>query len=118
MEKCERRRVFQGGDPSYLPAQIQGLVEKHDLVNKPKPKKKTVDKSFMSGYNLRVEDYTKQNFSKILKKIIFYTVAILVIFLSVYFIIILDTDWHRIGSGEGILKQLSYFVGLDFKIMP
>ena len=60
----------------------------------------------MSGYNLRVEDYTKQNFSKILKKIIFYTVAILVIFLSVYFIIILDTDWHRIGSGEGILKQL------------
>ena len=56
----------------------------------------------MSGYNLRVEDYTKQNFSKILKKIIFYTVAILVIFLSVYFIIILDTDWHRIGSGEGI----------------
>ena len=48
----------------------------------------------MSGYNLRVEDYTKQNFSKILKKIIFYTVAILVIFLSVYFIIILDTDWQ------------------------
>ena len=72
----------------------------------------------MGSYNLRVEDYTKQNFSKILKKIIFYTVAILVIFLSVYFIIILDTDWHRIGSGEGILKQLSYFVGLDFKIMP
>ncbi len=72
----------------------------------------------MSGYNLGVEDYTKQNFSKILKKIIFYSIAILVIFLSVYFIIILDTDWHRIGSGEGILKQLSYFVGLDFKIMP
>ena len=39
----------------------------------------------MSGYNLGVEDYTKQNSSKILKKIIFYTIAILVIFLSVYF---------------------------------
>ena len=52
LEKGEKIRVFQGGDPSYLPAQIQGLVEKHDLVNKPKPKKKTVDKPFMSGYNL------------------------------------------------------------------
>ena len=72
----------------------------------------------MSSYNLGVDDYSKQNSTKILKKILFYTVAIIVIFLSVYFIIILDTDWHRIGSGDGILKQLSYFVGLDFKIMP
>ena len=72
----------------------------------------------MSEFNLNIEAYTKQNSTKIFKKIIFYTSAILIIFLSVYFIIILDTDWHRIGSGEGILKQLSYFVGLDFKIIP
>ena len=71
----------------------------------------------MSGYNLGIEEYTKQNSSKILKKITFYTVAILIIFLSVYFIIILDTDWHRIEGG-GILKQLSYFIGLDLKIVP
>ena len=71
----------------------------------------------MSGYNLGIEEYTKQNSSKILKKITFYTIAILVIFLSVYFIIILDTDWHRIEGG-GILKQLSYFIGLDLKIVP
>ena len=72
----------------------------------------------MSEFNINIEAYTKQNSTKIFKKAIFYTSAILIIFLSVYFIIILDTDWHRIGSGEGILKQLSYFVGLDFKIMP
>ena len=72
----------------------------------------------MSGYQLTIEDYSKQNSSKIFKKFIFYISLITVIFLSVYFIIILDTDWHRIGSGAAILKQLSYFVGLDMKIMP
>ena len=64
----------------------------------------------MSGYQLTIEDYSKQNSSKIFKKFIFYISLIAVIFLSVYFIIILDTDWHRIGSGAAILKQLSYFI--------
>ena len=72
----------------------------------------------MSGYQLSIEDYSKQNSSKIYKKIIFYTSLISIIFLSVYFIIILDTDWHRIGSGKAILEQLSYFIGLDVSIMP
>ena len=56
----------------------------------------------MSGYQLSIEDYSKQNFQN-LQKIIFYTSLISIIFLSVYFIIILDTDWHRIGSGQAIL---------------
>ena len=50
LEKGEKLRVFQGGHPSYLPAQIQGLAEKHDEANKPRNnsklsfgKKKTVD---------------------------------------------------------------------------
>ena len=40
----------------------------------------------MSGYQLTIDDYSKQNSSKILKKIIFYVLLIAVIFLSVYFI--------------------------------
>ena len=69
----------------------------------------------MSGYQLSIEDYSKQNSGKIYKKIIFYTALIFIIFLSVYFIIILDTDWHRIGSGKAIIEQLSYFIGLDYR---
>ncbi len=54
LEKGKKLRVFQGGDPSYLPAQIQGLAEKHDEANKPKPKpkkKSILDKPFMNGYS-------------------------------------------------------------------
>ena len=40
LDKGEKLRVFQGGDPSYLPARAQGLAEKHDEANKPKPKPK------------------------------------------------------------------------------
>jgi hypothetical protein len=53
LEKGEKLRVFQGGDPSYLPAHVQGLAEKHDEANKPKPKpkSKTLDKPQANGYN-------------------------------------------------------------------
>jgi len=71
----------------------------------------------MESFVLDVNTYSQQNYKKIIKKIIFYITLIVVIFLSVYFIIVLDTDWHRIGSGGGVLEQLSYFVGLDFTIM-
>ena len=71
----------------------------------------------MQSFALDVESYSKQNSNKIIKKILFYISLVAIIFFSVYFIIILDTDWHRIGSGGGILEQLSYFVGLDFSIM-
>jgi phosphonate transport system permease protein len=69
-------------------------------------------------YQLAVNDYYKQNSSKIIKKIFFYLFLIIVIFFSIYFIILLDTDWHRIGSFQSILEQLSYFIGLDYSIMP
>jgi len=72
----------------------------------------------MSIYQLSIEDYSKQNSVKIYKKILFYAALISVIFLSVYFIIILDTDWHRIGTGKAIIEQLKYFIGLDVSIMP
>ena len=53
LDRGEKLRVFQGGDPSYLPARAQGLVEKHDEANKPKPKpkSKTFDKPLTNGYN-------------------------------------------------------------------
>lgn len=69
-------------------------------------------------YQLAVNDYYKQNSSKIIRKIFFYLFLIIVIFFSIYFIILLDTDWHRIGSFQSILEQLSYFIGLDYSIMP
>ena len=53
LDRGEKLRVFQGGDPSYLPARAQGLAEKHDAANKPKlkPKKKTIlDKPTTNGY--------------------------------------------------------------------
>ena len=34
LENGERLRVFQGGDPSYLPARAEGLALKHDNANK------------------------------------------------------------------------------------
>lgn len=51
----ERLRVFPGGDPSYLPAQSEGIAIKHDQANKvelPKIKKpkKRLDSAFASGY--------------------------------------------------------------------
>ena len=51
--KGEKLRVFQGGDPSYLPAHVQGVAEKHDEANKPKPKQKKksiLDKPLTNGY--------------------------------------------------------------------
>ena len=30
LDKGERLRVYQDGDPSYLPAQVEGVLEKHD----------------------------------------------------------------------------------------
>ncbi len=54
LDRGEKLRVFQGGDSSYLPAQVQGLAEKHDEANKPKPKpkkKSILDKPFANGYN-------------------------------------------------------------------
>lgn len=54
LEKGEKLRVFQGGDSSYLPARAQGIAEKHDEANKPKPKLKKnliLDKPFANGYN-------------------------------------------------------------------
>jgi phosphonate transport system permease protein len=71
----------------------------------------------MESFALDVDTYSQQNSKKIIKKIIFYISLVVIIVFSVYFIIVLDTDWHRIGSGGGILEQLSYFVGLDFTIM-
>ena len=71
----------------------------------------------MESFTLDVDTYSQQNSKKIIKKIIFYISLVVIIVFSVYFIIVLDTDWHRIGSGGGILEQLSYFVGLDFTIM-
>jgi len=62
LEKGEKLRVFQGGDPSYLPARIQGLAEKHDKLNKPtpRPKKKSIlDKPFTNGYN-STKDWKQQ----------------------------------------------------------
>lgn len=54
LDRGEKLRVFQGGDSSYLPARVQGLAEKHDAANKPKPKlnkKVTLDKPLTNGYN-------------------------------------------------------------------
>ena len=34
LENNERLRVYPGGDPSYLPAQAEGIALKHDAANK------------------------------------------------------------------------------------
>ena len=34
LENNERLRVYPGGDPSYLPAQAEGIELKHDTANK------------------------------------------------------------------------------------
>lgn len=34
LENNERLRVYPGGDPSYLPAQAEGIAVKHDNANK------------------------------------------------------------------------------------
>jgi len=54
LENNERLRVYPGGDPSYLPAQSDGLALKHDAANKPKPlkvKKKILDNPPNKGYD-------------------------------------------------------------------
>lgn len=56
LENNERLRVYPGGDPSYLPAQAEGIALKHDEANKAelpklrKPKKR-VGSPFSTGYN-------------------------------------------------------------------
>ena len=53
LENNERLRVYPGGDPSYLPAQAEGLAVKHDDANKvelPKLKNKISTKP-PSKYN-------------------------------------------------------------------
>ena len=54
LKNNERLRVYPGGDPSYLPAQSDGIATKHDAANKislPKVKKKILDKPVTNGYN-------------------------------------------------------------------
>lgn len=36
LQSGEKVRVFQGGDPSYLPAMSEGILQKHDDANKSK----------------------------------------------------------------------------------
>ena len=53
LENNERLRVYPGGDPSYLPAQAEGIAMKHDTANKvelPKLKNKISTKP-PSKYN-------------------------------------------------------------------
>ena len=48
LENNERLRVYPGGDPSYLPAQAEGIALKHDAANKvelPKLKNKIISKA-------------------------------------------------------------------------
>ena len=52
----EKVRVFHGGDPSYLPAHVDGIIAQHDSANKvetPKPqapvKSNKVKKKAISG---------------------------------------------------------------------
>ena len=49
LAKEERLRVFPGGDPSYLPAQVEGVIEKHDSSGKLRRKKNILDKPYNSG---------------------------------------------------------------------
>ncbi|MDB4349020.1 hypothetical protein OAA64_01715 [bacterium] len=54
LKNNERLRVYPGGDPSYLPAQSEGIAVKHDTANKPKPlkiKKKFLDNPPETGYD-------------------------------------------------------------------
>ena len=58
LQKGEKLRVFHGGDSSYLPAEAEGLAEKHDNLCKPRKipklsfgKKKTIDKPINGSYN-------------------------------------------------------------------
>ena len=45
LDKGERLRVFTGGDSSYLPAQVEGIIEKHDSLRKEKKKTKLLNNS-------------------------------------------------------------------------
>ncbi len=54
LKNNERLRVYPAGDPSYLPAQSDGIATKHDNANKislPKVKKKIIDNPGVNGYN-------------------------------------------------------------------
>ncbi len=54
LENNERLRVYPAGDPSYLPAQAEGLALKHDNANKvelPKKLKNKISTKPPSKYN-------------------------------------------------------------------
>ena len=54
LENNERLRVYPGGDSTYLPAHADGIAQKHDTANKPKPskiKKKIIDTPGVNGYD-------------------------------------------------------------------
>jgi hypothetical protein len=44
LENNERMRVFPAGDSSYLPAHVEGIVRKHDSLNKISKLKPKVEK--------------------------------------------------------------------------
>ena len=46
LEDGDKIRVFQGGDPSYLPALVDGVITAHDslFVGKPKIRKSSITK--------------------------------------------------------------------------
>lgn len=61
----KKHRVFVGGDSSYLPAESQGLAEKHDEVSKPRsiPKlkfKKRLDVPQTNDYNSDNTDWKQE----------------------------------------------------------
>jgi len=63
----DRARVFQGGDSSYLPAAIDGIITKHDEVTQPPAPKQInkarlrLDKPMSTGYN-SYPDYDQAHF--------------------------------------------------------
>ncbi len=62
LKSGEKVRVFDGGDPSYLPAMSQGIIERHDkveILRRKFEKKKKV---------LKQKQYTKRSSAKTTKK--------------------------------------------------
>lgn len=61
----KKHRVFVGGDSSYLPAESQGLAERHDEANKPRPIprlkfKKRLDVPQTNDYNNDNTDWKQE----------------------------------------------------------
>jgi hypothetical protein len=61
LDNGERIRVFTGGDSSYLPAQIQGFLEKHDNLYKIKIPKSKLKTTAENKKNLTISDYPGYN---------------------------------------------------------